>query len=83
MAGNGKESRDLDLEEKALQAKTRSEETVTRAKRKMRPPERYGSSDPDGRISSKPKSLTHHSQADELPPPLEATDVQPNDEEEP
>ncbi|KAL7371006.1 hypothetical protein ABVT39_016268 [Epinephelus coioides] len=72
MAGNGKESRDLDLEEKAPPAETSSEETVSRPQRERRPPG-----------SSKPRSLPHHSQAAQPPPPPDAADVQVDDWKDP
>ncbi|XP_063762499.1 titin-like [Eleginops maclovinus] len=84
MAGNGKESRELTLPEKAPQAGTRSEGTVSRPTRERRPPDRYGFLDPDGKLSSQPKSLPRHSQAAVLPPPPPgAVDVQADDHENP
>ena len=81
MAGNGKES--LDLEEKALQAATSSEETVSRPQRERRPPDRYSFQDPDGTISSKPKSIPHYRQEAKPPPSPEAADVKADDREDP
>ena len=62
MAGIGMESPDKkELDERALPAEP--SDNSSRPHRERRKPDRYGSLAPEGSISSKPKSLPHHSQA--------------------
>ena len=62
MAGIGMESaEEKELDERALPAEP--SDNSSRPHRERRKPDRYGSLAPDGSISSKPKSLPHHSQA--------------------
>ena len=69
MAGIGMESPDKkELDERALPAEP--SDNSSRPHRERRKPDRYGSLAPEGSISSKPKSLPHHSQAADPSPTM-------------
>ena len=89
MAGIGMESaEEKELDERALPAEP--SDNSSRPHRERRKPDRYGSLALDGSISSKPKSVPHHSkEADPSPTMtaaapaynLERPDPQPEEEE--
>ncbi|XP_076135695.1 uncharacterized protein LOC143118547 [Alosa pseudoharengus] len=92
MAGNGMELPEggaMDRNTPSIKSQSASE--TTKSVRERRQPDRYGFPAPDRELSSKPKSLTHHSQAAEPCPITTAAaqaatlghpDQQPEEEEE-